>query len=148
MDVKEIVKLYNVDGLSLEAVGKKFERSKSSVSKALVKGGYVRNKETGKYETNVSDKTMKQGHRETNVSNETMKQGNIETNVNNETNVEIKTNVSRETISSQTMVNRTYAISEKIDKAMRIKSAVEGKKPIDIVREALEAYIEQKYFDM
>jgi|GEM_PF-6812539 predicted DNA-binding protein YlxM (UPF0122 family) len=137
MDVKEIVRLYNVDGLSLEAVGKKFERSKSSVSKALVKGGYIRNKETGKYEINVSRETTgEQINIETNVSDETINKENNET------------NVSRETIIPQIMVNRTYAISEKIDKAMRIKSAVEGKKPIDIVREALEAYIEKKYFDM
>jgi predicted DNA-binding protein YlxM (UPF0122 family)/predicted DNA-binding protein len=145
MDLNEVVRMYNEEKLSLSAIGERMERSKSSVSKALIKAGYVRNKLTERYEkpqeqlnidTNIASETNVEGNNgnnETNVSRETIKNNNNET------------NVSRETIE---MVNRTYAISNKIDKAMKIKSAVEGKKPIDIVREALEAYIEQKYFDM
>lgn len=132
MDLNEIVRLYNEEGLSLSEVGKKFGKSKSTVLKALGNGGYARNKETGKYELNVSDKT--------NIDN-----GNNET-IRTCKQLKVKNNVSRETI--EEMVNRTYAISSKIDKAIRIKSAIEGKKPIDIVREALKSYIEQKYLDM
>lgn len=56
-----------------------------------------------------------------------------------------KTNISNKPVE---MVNRTYAISKKLDRAMKIKSAIDGVKPIDIVRKALENYIEDKYFDM
>jgi predicted DNA-binding protein YlxM (UPF0122 family) len=137
MDIKEMVDLYNVKGITLEAIGKETGKSKSSVQRLFAKHGYVYNKSIGKYEANVSRETIENKNSETNI--------NDETNVSRET-INNKTNVSRETM--EEMVNRTYAISSKIDKAIRIKSAIEGKKPIDIVREALKAYIEQKYFDM
>ena len=98
---------------------------KSKVQRRLVKDGYILNKITKKYENNISIETM-----------------------DNEKIVPHKTNVSHETIKNENIVNRTYAISEKIDRAIKIKSAIEGKKPIDIVREALESYIEGKYLDM
>ena len=77
------------------------------------------NKSIGKYENNVSIETIK-----------------------------TETNVSRETNKNENIVNRTYAISEKIDRAMKIKSAVEGIKPVDIVRMALDSFIEDKYKEM
>lgn len=130
--------MYNDEGLSLSAIGDKLSRSKSAISNRLAKGGYIRSKLTGKYEKNVSCETSEeQLNIETNVSNETNNNGNKG---------DSKTNVSSKTI--EEMVNRTYLIGSKIDKAMKIKAAVEGKKTIDIVKEALKAYIEQKYFDM
>lgn len=138
MDLDKILSMYNDEGLSLSVIGEKLSRSKSTISNRLAKGGYIRNNVTGKYEKNVSRETLEeQLNIETNVLNETDSNRNKENN---------ETNVSSEII--EEMVNRTYLISSKIDKAMKIKSAVEGKKPIDIVREALKAYIEQKYFDM
>lgn len=124
MKVEKIAEMYN-NGMSLTNIGENIGTSKSTVQRKLVKNGYVLNKITKKYENNVS----------------------IET-IDNKNTVSQKSNVPRETIKSENIVNRTYAISEKIDRAIKIKSAIEGKKPIDIVREALESYIENKYLDM
>lgn len=124
MKVEKVAEMYN-NGMSLTNIAKSIGSSKSTVQRKLVKNGYILNKITKKYENNIS----------------------IET-INNKNTVSQKTNVSRETIKSENLVNRTYAIDEKIDRAIKIKSAIEGKKPIDIVREALEAYIENKYLDM
>lgn len=124
IEMEKLVDMSN-NGMSLQSIAEKLGTSKSTVQRRLVKDGYIRNKITGKYENNVSIETM-----------------------NNENNVPHKTNVSSATSNSKNIVNRTYAISEEIDRAIKIKSAIEGKKPIDIVREALESYIESKYLDM
>lgn len=120
IDVERIVSMYNNENKSLNEIGECIGKSKSTVQKILTKHGYKLNRKIGKYENNIS----------------------IET-INNKNNVSRETNVSKEKL-----VNRTYAISEKIDRAMKIKSAVEGVKPIDIIRRALESYIEDKYKNM
>lgn len=120
IDIERIVSMYNNENKSLNEIGECIGKSKSTVQKILTKHGYKLNRKIGKYENNIS----------------------IET-INNKNNVSRETNVSKETF-----VNRTYAISEKIDRAMKIKSAVEGVKPIDIIRRALESYIEDKYKNM
>lgn len=124
IEVEKVAEMYN-NGMSLTKIAESLGSSKSTVQRKLVKNGYILNKITKKYENNIS----------------------IET-IDNENTVSRKSNVSRETIKNENIVNRTYAINEKIDRAIKIKSAIEGKKPIDIVREALESYIESKYFDM
>lgn len=123
----EIVNMYN-NGMTLQSIGEKIGKSKSSIQRIIVNNGYVRNKENGKYE--------KQENTEINVTEEPT----IKLNQSNN-----ETNVSRETIIINDMVNRTYAISKEIDRAIRVKAAIEDKKPIDIVREALDNYIEKKY---
>lgn len=123
----EIVNLYN-NGMTLQSIGEKIGKSKSTIQRIIVNNGYIRNNKNGKYE--------KQENIKSNISEEPI----IELNqLNNET------NVSRETIIINDMVNRTYAISKEIDRAIRVKAAIEDKKPIDIVREALDNYIEKKY---
>lgn len=127
INIDDLVTMYN-EGMSLVQIGEKVGLSKTTIQRNIVKNGYNRNNKTKKYEKTVSD----------------------ETNVNSGTN-NIEDNNLDETIKNEgqeKMVNRTYAISEKIERAMKIKSAIEGKKPIDIVREALQDYIEDKYFDM
>lgn len=133
MEIKETIetismeKLVNMsnNGMSLQRIAESLGTSKSTVQRRLTKDGYIRNKTTGLYENNVSIETM-----------------------NNENNVPHKSNVSSETSYSKNIVNRTYAISEEMDRAIKIKGAIEGKKTIDIVREALEKYVESKYLDM
>lgn len=122
--IEKVVEMYN-NGMSLKIIAENIGTSKSTVQRKLAKNGYSLNKDTKKYEINVLNET-----------------------INNENTVSNKTNVSRETTKDENIVNRTYAIGEKIDRAIKIKSAIEGKKPIDIVREALESYIEGKYKDM
>lgn len=116
INIDEIVAMYN-EGMSLVEIGEKLGVSKTTVQRNITKNGYIRNKDTKKYEKNVSS----------------------ETNINCETNKDEK---------QEKMISRTYAISERIERAMKIKSAIEGKKPIDIIREALENYIEDKYLNM
>lgn len=124
LETSKIVDMYN-NGMSLQKIGENIGSSKSTIQRKIAKDGYILNKNTKKYEIKVSNET-----------------------INQENNVSHKTNVSRETIKNENIVNRTYAISERMDKAMKLKAIIEGKKPIDIVREALESYIEGKYFDM
>lgn len=124
IEVEKIVEMYN-NGMSLQTIAENIGTSKSTVQRKLVKNGYILNKITKKYENNISFET-----------------------INTKNTVSPKNNVSHETTKSENTVNRTYAISEKIDRAIKIKSAIEGKKPIDVVREALESYIESKYLGM
>lgn len=133
MNPMEIVKFYNEDGMSLSAIGTKIGKSKSTVLRILVKAGYTFNKSTGKYETNVSRETI-------NSDNNIINQENNSNNVDN--------NVSCKTIKKDKLVNRTYSIPEKIDKALKIKAVIEGKDAVEIVREALRSFIEDKYFNM
>ena len=119
INIEKLVSMYNEENKSLQEIGDIIGRSRSTVQKMFSKNGYKLNKSIGKYENNVSIETIK-----------------------------TETNVSRETNKTENIVNRTYAISEKIDRAIKIKSAVEGVKPIDIVRKALESYIEEKYLNM
>jgi transcriptional regulator with XRE-family HTH domain len=46
------------------------------------------------------------------------------------------------------IVNRTYAIPQEIDIALKLKSALEGKTVTDILRDILQNGIEKKYFDI
>lgn len=124
IEVEKIVDMYN-NGMSLQTIAKNIGTSKSTVQRKLAKNGYILNKITKKYENNISFET-----------------------INTKNTVSPKNNISHETTKSENTVNRTYAISEKIDRAIKIKSAIEGKKPIDVVREALESYIESKYLGM
>ena len=131
INIEKLVSMYNDENKGLEEIGKEIGKSKSTVQKMFSKNGYKLNKSIGKYENNISIETINQ---ESNVSCET---------INNENTVSNETNVLYET-----MVNRTYAISEKIDRAIKIKSAIEGIKPVDIVRMALDSFIEDKYKNM
>lgn len=126
INIENIVSMYNNENKSLDEIGKIIGKSKSTVQKMFTKNGYKLNKSIGRYENNIS----------------------IET-INKETNVSRETNKSKETnVSGETMVNRTYAVSEKIDRAIKIKSAVEGIKPVEIVRMALDSFIDDKYKQM
>lgn len=124
LETSKIVEMYN-NGLSLQKIGETIGLSKSTIQRKVAKEGYILNKTTKKYENNIS----------------------IET-INQEKPVSHKTNVSSATSYSKNIVNRTYAISEEIDKAIKLKAIIEGKKTIDIVRAALESYVESKYLNM
>mgnify|MGYP000899686734 CR=1 FL=1 len=125
MDIVEILKMYNEDGLTLVEIGNKLNSSKSSISRFLAKEGYVFNKTLKKY---------------------------VQNDVNIESNTSIN-NVSRETINKGNnkilnTVKCTFDLPAELAKALKIKSAVEGVKMVDIVRKVLEKSIEKKYFDM
>lgn len=124
LETSKIVDMYN-NGMSLQKIGESIGLSKSTIQRKVAKEGYILNKTTKKYENNVS----------------------IET-INQEKVVSHKTNVSSATSYSENIVNRTYAISQEIDKAIKLKAILEGKKTIDIVREALESHVESKYKGM
>lgn len=137
MDTINVVKMFNEDGLGLKEIAEKVNISKSTIQRNLIKAGYQYNRKANKYEINISDETINNGN------NVETKDVNTDTNVTNGT-TNIETNVSRETID---IVNRTYGIPSDIDRALKIKCAIEGTKVVDIVREALKNAVDPKYFD-
>ena len=149
METINIVKMFNEENLTLKEIAEKVGISKSTLQRRIVADGLQYNRKTNKYETNIPNLNV---NGETNIPNGTE---NNETNVSRET-IKKATNVSNGTINNETnivdetinIVNRTYGIPEDIDRALKIKCAIEGKKVIDIVREALKNAVEQKYFDM
>lgn len=148
METINIIKMYNDENLGLKEIAERVGSSKSTIQRKLIKDGWQYNRKANKYEINVSRETL---NNETNVSHETI---NNETNVSDKSKND-KTNVSRETINIESnvldettnIVNRTYGIPKDIDRALKIKCAIEGKKVIDLVREALKNAIDPKYFD-
>jgi DNA-binding MurR/RpiR family transcriptional regulator len=125
MEINEILKMYNEDGLTLVEIAGKLSSSKSTISRVLHDHGYIFNKALKQYIHETANTN----------NNETVNTGNNET----------AKNVSRETIKT---VNCTFALPEKLAKALKVKSAVEGVKMVEIVRKSLESTIEDKYFDM
>lgn len=129
IDIFKIANMYNNDGLTLKEIGEKIGMSKSTVQRRLRDKGWHFDKATGKYKY----QEVKE-----------MAEENLQTS----TNSKIENMDEKKVQSIGKIVNRTYAISENIDRAIRIKAAIENKKPIDIIREALENYIEDKYKNM
>lgn len=120
-----IIELIN-QGLSLEAIGEQIGKSKSTTQRLLVKMGYTYDKTMKKYIN--QNETV-----ENNVNNENVLRGTIN-------------NVSNETIKKST-IQRTYTIDVDMEKALRIKAAVEDKEVSEVVREALKQFIEDKYYN-
>lgn len=130
MDSIEIANLYNVDGLSLKQIGEKLGMSKSTVQRRLIGSGWRLDRKQGKYVNSDNSVAL-----EDNVDNQSNKKTDMENNVSRETN-------------ETEIVVRNYAISMKMDRALKIKAAIESKNVIDIVRAALDAYVEDKYLNM
>jgi len=130
INIDDLVTMYN-EGMSLVQIGEKVGFSKTTIQRNIVQSGYVRDNETKKYikiipsETNSNNGTI---NNENNKNNNLGKRNKIE--------------------KQEKFISRTYAISEEMERAIKIKSAIEGKKPIDVVREALESYVDEKYFNM
>lgn len=141
----EIANMYNNEGLNLKQIGEKLGISKSTVQRRLIAEGWKFDKVTGKYKKDMRFSFNKTAENEL-IENSDIVAFALEDGTDNF--AEHGLVVEKKLKTSAKMVNRTYAISEKIDRAIRIKSAIEGKKPIDIIREALEAYIEDKYLNM
>lgn len=125
MDIQQIVKMYNVEGKTVENIAKELEVGKSTISRHLKENGWV------------LDRTSKQYVQQTElpVNNETRNTGNKEK-VNN---------VSRETMKT---VKCTFELPSHLAKALKIKSAVEGVKMVKLVEKILFDSIESKYFDI
>lgn len=123
MTDKEIANMYNNDGLSLSEIGKKIGKSKSTVQRILTSCGWHYDKQSKKYLYTIDNST-----------NNTIKQ---------EKNKNLN-DVSNDTIK---IVNRTYSIPSDIDRALKIKCALENRSAVDIVREALRNSIDEKYFN-
>lgn len=140
MEDDKIANMYNNEGLSLRQIGEKLGISRSTVQRKLTNNGWQYDKNKSKY-ININKKnenlqtSAKVDEENSDSRNLKIKESDSRTMVENN-DIEIKT------------VSRTYAISEQIDRAIKIKAAIEGKKPIDIVREALNKYIEDKYMKM
>jgi IS30 family transposase len=128
MDNFEIAKMYNIDGLSLKQIGEKLGMSKSTVQRRLTSNGWHFDKSQGKYINTIDfdDKVTLENNK-------------------SDKNTKMDNNVSNETLET---VIRNYEIPTKMDRALKIKAAIESKKVVDIVRAALDAYVEEKYLKM
>lgn len=138
-DVK-IANMYNNEGLSLRQIGEKLGMSRSTVQRKLINNGWKYDKSISKYINTNEKNELLQTSAKVAEKNSDSRELEIKKSDN-------RTMVENDDIGLKT-VNRTYAISEQIDRAIKIKAAIEGKKPIDIVRKALENYIDKKYLDM
>lgn len=121
----DLAKMYNQDNLTLVQIAEKVGLSKSTVQRRLTSDGWRFNKETGKYVYTVDYLSS-----------------SVQSTVQNE--------VSQEKVQPTgkiEIVNRTYGIPVDIDRALKIKCAIEGKNATDIVREALRGVIEEKYYN-
>jgi Transcriptional regulators len=115
MEVNEILKMYNEDGLTLVEIAGKLSSSKSTVSRVLRDNGYEFNKELKKY-------ILKS---ENNVSRETINTGNKE----------IGDTVNNKSIK---MVKCTFDLPENLHRKMKSKCALEGVKMVDFIRRLIE----------
>jgi len=122
--ISDLLKMFNEDGLSLKEIGDKVELSKSTVQRRFSAGGCKFNKVTGKYDCS-----------EDSLSNPV------------QLTAQIQTSGKVQSAGKIEIVNRTYGISAEMDKALKIKCAIEGKNATDIVREALKSVIEEKYYN-
>lgn len=79
------------------------------------------------------------------ANNEISKQVNNQTsnNINNET----SNNVNNEASNNDNFKRQTYYLSKNLIQAIALKAAYESKDKSEIVRAALEAFIEDKYFN-
>jgi len=137
--IETILVMVNVEEKSLEEVGKIIGKSKSSVQRILVKNGYKFDRVSKKYVNNNNVETINNDIIENN--NFGLESGKMEQ-VKNETLKEVNNkNCCDE------FVSRTYTIPKKLERALKIKGAIEDKDIVEIVRDALNAYIEEKYFE-
>lgn len=128
MEIEKMVQLFNEEHKNLKEIGEIAGMSKSTVQRRITSAGYVLNKEKTNYSLN-------------NVSCETLKRENTET-INNHNNVSI------ETREKEKQINGSYTIPASLARGLKYKAIAEDKKVIDIVREALEKIVEDKYLNM
>lgn len=121
MDIQEVIKMYNEDGLSLVEIGDKLNSSKSSISRLLAKEGYTYDKSIKKY---IHETVNTDNYKEIiNVKRETVNTG---------TNKTVKT------------VKCTFDLPEQLHRELKVKCALEGRKMVDLVREVLEKALSSK----
>jgi len=130
MNILEVINKYNNENMSLKEIGLIFGKSKSTVQRLIAKEGYVLNKDLGKY--------VKE--------NEELEHQLIEDSEFVAFRLQDGTNNFEQHI--QKFVSRTYSIPEQFDRALKVKSAIEGLTVSDILRDILQKNIEQKYFDL
>ena len=127
MNVFDLAKMYNDEGLSLKEIGEKVGLSKSTVQRRLNSEGWKFDKVTGKYVCMVDNLSQEVDAK---LVPESGKVVTIEKNQ-----------------MSEKIINRTYGIPEDLDRELKIKCAIEGTNATQIVREALKKVVEDKYFN-
>lgn len=145
MKHNEIANMYNNENLSLKDIAEKLGSSRSTVQRCLVNNGWYYDKSSKKYVLNETNNIANNDLRETIETTENGSHETVKSNVSRET-LDFNNNVSHETIVSHETVVRTYSIPKNLDKALKIKCAIEDKNAVDVVREALLKYVEDKYF--
>lgn len=131
MEIQEILKMYNEDGLSLGKIGEQLGVSKSSIARILNKEGYILDKEVKQYLKQTSIEGIQEEVNNNNnntlnkVSHETINTGN-----NKNINSGIYKNVNT--------VKCTFDLPQDLHRKLKAKCALEGTKMVDYVRNLLE----------
>lgn len=145
MDIQEIIKLYNEDGLTLVEIGEKINSSKSTISRFLANNGYVFCKSKKKYIHKDDEIEEMQKARICEIIGGSPDKLEV---VNTESNKTIN-NVSRETINTGNnktikTVKCTFDLPEQLHRELKAKCALEGRKMVDLVKEVLEKTLKSK----
>lgn len=122
MDIQEVLKMYNDEGLGLEEIASKFNTSRKTVGKFLGNNGYVFRRSEKKY----------------------VKFNEIQEEVNDVSQVTVNTGNNK----TSNTVKCTFDLPGDLAKALKVKSAIDGVKMVKIVEEALRKQIESKYFEI
>lgn len=123
MNIEKIINMYNIERKTLKEIAEIIGVSKSTIQRIISKNNYVLNKNTKIYE--INNDCVHEAIE--NYSCESINKSSNET-INNE------------------MVSGSYTISRDLAKALKFKSIYEDKTVVDILRDALSAYVEEKYY--
>jgi predicted DNA-binding protein YlxM (UPF0122 family) len=133
MEIVDVIRMYNEEGKSLREIGEHYGISKSTIQRRLIDAGYKYDKIEGKYLCIV---TNEEEIEEQLINDSEYVAFRLKDGTNN-----FEQHKTRN-------INRTYNISEEIDKALKLKAILEGKTVIEVMRDILRNGIEKKYFDM
>jgi len=137
MEVEKMVKLINEEGKSLKQVAETAGVSKSTVQRKITSAGYVYDSKTKTYYNLLENDSVNGSFID--IDDEVA-------NVVVCSDVDVLKN--ENVVENEKMVNGSYTIPFSVAKALKLKAVLEDRKAIDIVREAIEKVIEERYFNM
>lgn len=125
-EIHKIVQMLNNDKtIKLDDIAAEYKVSKKTIARRIKEIGYIYNRVNGLYEMGFIEDNAPKVENKPELQHESKKTMN---------------KVGRPALDGE-YVKRTYTIPKELDRALRIKAAVEDKKVSDILREALELYV-------
>lgn len=151
MNIDLIISMYNVERKTLKEIAKSLGVSKSTIQRFITKNGYSYNSNSKLYEkldsVGSDDNSLKNDNVQYPIdySNEMIVEA-AEPYFYNNLREFTGDKIVRDKSSSEKMVSGSYTIPQDLSKALKFKAIYEDKKVVDILREALIAYVEEKYY--